>query len=872
MKNCGLRKAYADGGLLDDLNKRMGYSGDLMKDFNARMNPAAVPNNITQSDVVANTHALEDQNRFGDLERLKAKADDINGIGGSGLSQRQKAAALGQLGGMAAKQGMQLDTGMGSLRGLSARQQLSNGMTALSDQNAIGDFDLNRQKQVLSAEYADARDKKLGFRQGGTVGVDKDGWIEGPGGVDNVPARVAETGEEIRVGAGERIVNKQQNAALEKLAGAHGVDLDDYLEQSTGEPVGPTMKQGLRAAVLGGEFGAPVKPRELQAWARNPVETMELAEPRGPGAAGRAAAMENQARAAMNSMPNQPNMGPQQPPVNTTSFDNEVRARAAANRATAPTQLAAEQVSTAKPAQLPRAEQFGRNLATEVRSAVPSLRSAAGTAAAVAGTGLAAYDAHKESAGHDDFYKDPEVSNWDKVKQAGRDVYRAGVPLVTAAVGSGVAPVAGTIGGAVLGTGLRGIVGAEGDALKSYRKVHPSQEVKVPVAEASSAITDPKKIEAIRAANANVLAGGEGRGQVAPIGLDRGLLPEAPKVGGKLDKKAAAAADKVANAFEREADVRGLRAAGVTGGNIGDKTENGKTAATGIRVIEGANGQKIYAGRDKNGQLIVNSGSGKSEAETDKARDAEFAKLGYGKDAYGNWMTPQRLGDKQALEQIQRERANFDAFDSSITDPNARASGLRRVAMYEMRDQKAAEAAAKQLDAKLKIADYNLRAQGQKNMQANSDREFNDKRAGNRDKVLNDWLDNYSRVPAKDGKSEIDYGIRNELQAAMLNVGNGEIPSDPNELSKHLTTYGNQARLTARMNAAVRQHGGVTDPRNWGVRGKTSTQATVPTPAGTDMFGNELVRVGDMKVSLRDIVGDDADLLAEYKRRINSGK
>jgi len=98
------------------------------------------------------------------------------------------------------------------------------------------------------------RMKAAGFAQGGKVGVDPAGFIHGPKGVDKVPARVAETGEPIRVGAGERIVNKQQNAALEQLAQAQGVSLDEYLEGATGEPVGPTMKKGLRGAINGGIF------------------------------------------------------------------------------------------------------------------------------------------------------------------------------------------------------------------------------------------------------------------------------------------------------------------------------------------------------------------------------------------------------------------------------------------------------------------------------------------------------------------------------------------------------------------------------------------------------------------------------------------
>lgn len=95
----------------------------------------------------------------------------------------------------------------------------------------------------------EGRMKAAGFKQGGTV--DGKGYIHGEKGVDKVPAKVAETGEDILVSDGERIVNKKQNAALERLAAEAGMSLDEYLEQSTGEPVGPQMKQGLRAAEFG---------------------------------------------------------------------------------------------------------------------------------------------------------------------------------------------------------------------------------------------------------------------------------------------------------------------------------------------------------------------------------------------------------------------------------------------------------------------------------------------------------------------------------------------------------------------------------------------------------------------------------------------
>lgn len=101
----------------------------------------------------------------------------------------------------------------------------------------------------LATGNLEGRMKAAGFNQGGTV--DGKGYIHGEKGVDKVPAKIAETGEDILVSEGERIVNKKQNAALERLAAEAGLTLDEYLERSTGEPVGPQMKQGLRAAEQG---------------------------------------------------------------------------------------------------------------------------------------------------------------------------------------------------------------------------------------------------------------------------------------------------------------------------------------------------------------------------------------------------------------------------------------------------------------------------------------------------------------------------------------------------------------------------------------------------------------------------------------------
>lgn len=165
----------------------------------------------------------------------------------------------------------------------------------------------------------------------------------------------------------------------------------------------------------------------------------------------------------------------------------------------------------------------------------------------------------------------------------------------------------------------------------------------------------------------------------------------------------------------------------------------GEKDATAYQLPEGSKGGFITRAADKGGLRQTTYLSGEASA-ADKQRDAEFAVKGYGKDAYGNWMTPQRLGDKQALETMERSRARFDAFDPSITDPNARAAGLRRVTYDMAYDKQAAEAAAKKADRDLTIRGQDITMRGQDNMQSNSQRDFAQKQGEAHYKRLDDLL------------------------------------------------------------------------------------------------------------------------------------
>jgi hypothetical protein len=93
----------------------------------------------------------------------------------------------------------------------------------------------------------------------------------------------------------------------------------------------------------------------------------------------------------------------------------------------------------------------------------------------VIGAGLAGYQGVSDIDKAKGFYDDPNVPTWEKAKQAGRTALGVAAPYVGGVVGSGFAPVAGTIGGAAAGAGLAALVGDEGDALKQWRAAHPQE-------------------------------------------------------------------------------------------------------------------------------------------------------------------------------------------------------------------------------------------------------------------------------------------------------------------------------------------------------------------------------------------------------------
>ena len=141
-------------------------------------------------------------------------------------------------------------------------------MAGISAIPAFGVMRITPASSALKAAAVPSAGRTAGAVSGGAVlnaiadeyqankpsGYANGGKIEGPGTPtsDSIPAKVKETGEEIRVSNGERIVSAEQGALLEALARKSGFDsLDAMLEAGTGKPVGPTIKGGKRAAADG---------------------------------------------------------------------------------------------------------------------------------------------------------------------------------------------------------------------------------------------------------------------------------------------------------------------------------------------------------------------------------------------------------------------------------------------------------------------------------------------------------------------------------------------------------------------------------------------------------------------------------------------
>lgn len=784
MKHCGLRKGYANGGLLDSLDERMGWG----KYAQAATAPTAMQQ-------VAAAEGIEQFGGAQKFARLQEQADSIGG--NSQLSNRQKARALTGLQQAGGNTGSLLT--LPGVSGLSARQKLDFDTGNMQAANSVTDFNTRNGLRATAAAFTDSRRPGIGFAQGGTV--DGKGYIHGEKGVDKVPAKVAETGEDILVSDGERIVNKKQNAALERLAAEAGMSLDEYLEQSTGEPVGPQMKKGLRAANDGMRVTKIVPTDEQLARGMAHTEAARAAD----------AAQRASDAAKMDGLrtirPNATHIGPTPvAPVSQAGFDfaHESPADSRALQArpkdltdiAAAREIEARQAQAAKPsvqmnpvrgsapgvlsadaaqhlqdqaALERRFAQASQQPAPAAQPAQPQSRMAQpsrapyGAPEAVAGpsptpTGAAPTRMQGLKAGamtwggrlnaaaqvatgvHDiATANEPAEQVMGGLKASGALPGIAGLPGKVAMYGDMALGMLGTSGAKLMDKALRlnpdymldknrewGSAGTRGDTAQPAPAPQPatkqistnderfnSVDTRTPQEQAAAGVQAGLEAKGLR--NAQQFLGGEGAAVPEGLRTTRQIESNAPLTtwNSKEDVAANSLRDKIT-------------------------PENG-TGIISVRQKDGtfknvAIGQAEYTGAD-----------GKPTSDWSKTQQYADA-------------VARANNAKARLEQIKRERAEFAAFDPSITDPNARDAGLRAVSKYMVEDQLAQKSASEKAKLGLELDKFGQEERKIANLQSNSERDHKYKVESDDDKRLDDVLKSRATVDGKlNGKKYADY-------------------------------------------------------------------------------------------------------------------
>jgi hypothetical protein len=158
----------------------------------------------------------------------------------------------------------------------------------------------------------------------------------------------------------------------------------------------------------------------------------------------------------------------------------------------------------------PKAFQVGQKARPMLEAAGQSIK---GKAIPVVGAGLSAYEGLSGINDAKDFYDDSNVPTTEKAKQFLRTASKTALPYVGGAVGSGIAPVAGTIGGAAVGQGLASLIDQEGDALKKYRAGQAAGQV---------SNQSPAETARLKATTPASDMGTEGR-RAAPVAMGNGI-------------------------------------------------------------------------------------------------------------------------------------------------------------------------------------------------------------------------------------------------------------------------------------------------------------------------------------------------------------
>lgn len=667
---CGLR-AFAGGGLLDSFNKRQ-------QELDTAVGNGGGYNALPDTPSVAQAMAEGAANSGIPQATAQSTLDGI--VGNSNLSGRQKARAA-----MALNTDGALDTS--GIRGLSANQNaaltvdqfnadagvkrrgLRNDMLAFAGGGTVdpveqmlanmkNKYGVGNQSQPAPApqpvqqpptiqgavQAIRGRQEMLrNFANGGEIEpfVDGAGFIHGTPGVDKVPAQVAETGENILVGDGERIVNQKQNKALEHLAQkATGQPLDDYLEGATGHPVGPKVKRGLRAAVDGMPPGAE--------------EGFNLGEVNARAAKARAIDPTVAPAVQPAAETPKPMMEPLEMPAGQPAqaarggvrgvFDKGVNAvkegAAAAKNFVAGGAEAAAKAPLKWYQPSPGIKAIWRMAGAAAENA-PRL---AAPVMALSGT----YDATKGLQHQSERDAEDIDNRGGFLASTLKDAF-PGISAAGEKIGNDIARV---------------VTAARGD-------INPDSGERESVWDALTSTDSKGRGESVR----DIYKRNTGAGSLAESTEQKAERAKADAEVKKSSQTSDPRTDAQATSAKLEADpnIRSLRAAGVQGDVGGDdprltaKEDMSKgPQMRGIRTIDTLNG-KVYAGRDGNGQLNVVSNLGQTAAESEAARAKEAARIN------ADLKRQTETFDKLALER-----------DMKSNNPADRASAAQRMGLRQL--------------------------------------------------------------------------------------------------------------------------------------------------------------------------------------------
>lgn len=488
--------------------------------------------------------------------------------------------------------------------------------------------------------------------------VDGAGFIHGTPGIDKVPAQVAQTGENILVGDGERIVNQKQNKALEHLAQkTTGQPLDSYLEDVTGQPVGPKMKKGIRAAADGFDLDE-VNARAAQARAINPtapaapmMEPLEIptARPVTPAAPD---TMFGKAKAAIGS-------------AGEAVADKVRSIRGTAAPTAAPVATTAAERLNESGKQAFSLKGAGESVANAAKAAgnIPAvatdtLRRVVGTLGKVAAPVAAIHDIATDPTG-------------------------AGIAQGAFDIAGGMSPAGFMLAPADIASRVtnngRGMVQTLNDRFDGAYVPETAAKGTDQLLDAANKYLPDSVLRAtglkvngpVDATQTLAAKGGEYRKQGTLSDAEYARLTASP-TDDELGKRNGTADARTEAQPSDNPNVRSLRAAGVTGGVGGDDFEWRKdaverssptTAKTGIRSIDTPNG-KVFAGRDAKGQLNVVSNLDQSAADGEAARAKEATRIN------ADLKRQTETFDKMAIER-----------DTKSNNPADRASAQQRMGL-----------------------------------------------------------------------------------------------------------------------------------------------------------------------------------------------